>query len=357
MKTQLSFIFSFLFFLNLHSQIIETDNLFEFYTGQYQKNIRISKKIQDHWNLPNYFLQHTHYNANIDRAIDSAGLIKQVLYIYKKKNSSRLNILELIDDGNHFDNEPNDGIYGNYLSGDFSEFQTNEATIDIQLDTLGINYHIIQPPVNYLPEVPIIIAPGHKTVISSDKLEIYWEIDPKADGCGAILLGSTPILGEELEDIIWGKKYQSNKNELYSEIIPIPLINDKAYTLIIWSYTNTNTVDLNQGAYSIDWCQFFVDSLQDKKENFVLSHNFPNPFNTRTIIKYNLSESGKVSIKIINLLGQEIITLINREQSEGEHYIRWNGKNNFGEIVTSGVYFCNINFKGKSISRKILFAR
>ncbi len=204
--------------LLLQGQILETGSLFDFYMGNFQRNIRISKRIQDQWDLSSPFLQHTHYNANKDSAIDSVESITQVLYVYYYNNIPI--ILELIDDGNHFDNEPDDGIFGNYVSGDFSEFITAEAIIDVSFDTMGISYHIALPPVKYLPELPKILVPLPQSFVSSNKPDIYWKIDPNADGCGAILLGSTPILGEELEDIIWGKEYRSNTRNISAREFP-----------------------------------------------------------------------------------------------------------------------------------------
>ena len=245
----------------LHGQTISTGNLFEFYMGDFKKNIRISKHIQEQWNLPKDFLQPVHYNANIDPIIPSAKLVNQVLFVYYDKNGHNPKILELIDDGNHFDNEAGDGIFGNYLCGDFDEFKTDEANINVSWDTLGINYHILQNPVQYLPEVPNIIAPTHQSVVSSDEPIFYWKIDTHADGCGAILLESIPILGSELTRILWEKEYHSNRSELFVEKLPLRLINSRDYTLLIWSYTDTKQInnEWSQGAYSIEWCKFTVD--------------------------------------------------------------------------------------------------
>jgi len=327
--------------------------------GNFQKNIRISKKIQEQWELPNNFLQHTHYNANKDIALDSVIVksITQVLLIYEKYTSC-LNMLQLIDDGNHFDNEQDDGIYGNYICGDYDEFKIDEAIIDVRWDTMGVIYQILQIPVNHLPELPHIIIPLHQSVVSSNTPEIFGEIDQKADGCGAILLGSTPILGEDLENIIWEKEYRSTDEELFIERIPVQLHNNKQYTLIIWSYTNSKQINnnWNKGAYSVEWCEFFVDTLQ-KNEKLTLLQNFPDPFNSRTIIKYSLPDAGNISIKIFNIIGQEITTLIDQEQLAGEHYILWNGKNYSENDVASGVYFYNMTLDNQSISRKMMLTR
>lgn len=346
-------------------QTREIDNLFELYMDNYQKNIRISQRIQEEWNLPYDFLIHTHYNANKDSRLDSVQFVKEVFWTYFGKNSDIPYSLELLDDGNHFDNEPNDGIYGNFLNSNFSDYKTNEAVIDVLFDTTGIagitgiRYSILQLPVNYLPEVPKIISPIHHSTISSSSPSIYWRIDPNADGCGVILLGSAPILGEELQDILWSKSYKTNNGGLFSEIIPVHLQNNKQYTLLVWVYTNpkqTNGV-WNNGAYSMEWSKFRIDSTFDFDKEFTLSQNFPNPFNTSTIIKYNLPQNGNILIKIYDIVGREITTLINQEQMQGEYYILWNGKNSYGKNVASGVYLYETKFNNQSFIKKMLIIR
>ena len=71
---------------------------------------------------------------------------------------------------------------------------------------------------------------------------------------------------------------------------------------------------------------------------FVLSQNFPNPFNPATEIRFQLPEANLVVLTIYNALGQEIRKLVNREYQAGFHGVSWNGKNSNGNPVSSGVY-------------------
>jgi hypothetical protein len=73
--------------------------------------------------------------------------------------------------------------------------------------------------------------------------------------------------------------------------------------------------------------------------SFALLQNFPNPFNPSTTIRYQLSVAGKVTVKIYNLLGQEVRTLVNEVQNAGPHISIWNSQNDSGVGVASGVYF------------------
>ena len=70
-----------------------------------------------------------------------------------------------------------------------------------------------------------------------------------------------------------------------------------------------------------------------------LNSNYPNPFNPETNISYSVAKSGKVSIRVYNLKGQLVKTLVNREQQSGNHNVIWHGTNEQNNTVASGVYF------------------
>jgi flagellar hook assembly protein FlgD len=76
-------------------------------------------------------------------------------------------------------------------------------------------------------------------------------------------------------------------------------------------------------------------------QNFLLQ-NYPNPFNCETTIEYGTSKSGKVRISIVNEIGQQVMTLFDRETQPGNHSIIWNGTDQYGLTVPSGIYFCRI---------------
>ena len=70
-----------------------------------------------------------------------------------------------------------------------------------------------------------------------------------------------------------------------------------------------------------------------------LYQNYPNPFNPSTNIKFRISETGNVTIKIFNVLGKEIKQLLQENLPSGEHNIQWNGKDDEGNLLPGGVYF------------------
>ena len=84
---------------------------------------------------------------------------------------------------------------------------------------------------------------------------------------------------------------------------------------------------------------------------FELAQNYPNPFNPETEIRFGLPEASEVLLRVFNTLGQEIRTLVDRPYQAGFHSVRWDGKDNLGNPVSSGIYFYQIK-AGKYVQVK-----
>ncbi len=90
---------------------------------------------------------------------------------------------------------------------------------------------------------------------------------------------------------------------------------------------------------------------------FNLEQNYPNPFNPSTTIRFSLPEASIVTVKVYNMLGQEVRTLISSELAAGEHTIVWNGDNSFGQVVATGAYLYRITAGSFTSTKKMLFAK
>ena len=75
---------------------------------------------------------------------------------------------------------------------------------------------------------------------------------------------------------------------------------------------------------------------------FEVFQNYPNPFNPSTTIKYGLPAAANVTIKIYDMLGQEVKTLVSEYKNAGTFSVRWNGVNNSGDRVSGGTYICRV---------------
>lgn len=100
-----------------------------------------------------------------------------------------------------------------------------------------------------------------------------------------------------------------------------------------------------------------VENLEAVPVLFSLHQNYPNPFNPSTIINYSLPSASQVELRIYNTLGQEIRTLVNSTQPIGSHQAIWDGRDNSGNFVTSGVYFYRIQAGDFLETRRLLLLR
>jgi agmatine deiminase len=95
----------------------------------------------------------------------------------------------------------------------------------------------------------------------------------------------------------------------------------------------------------------------DIQENIQLLSNYPNPFNPETKIKYQVKNDSEVSIKIINMKGQIIRNLVNRHLEAGVYYQTWDGKDDAGSRVASGLYFYKLVTDKYQITEKMLLLK
>lgn len=88
-----------------------------------------------------------------------------------------------------------------------------------------------------------------------------------------------------------------------------------------------------------------------------LAQNYPNPFNPSTQINYSIGIRGRVSLKIFDILGREVATLVNGQQDAGSYQITWAGRNGQNQPVTSGVYFYRLESGGFAKTNKMVLLK
>ena len=118
----------------------------------------------------------------------------------------------------------------------------------------------------------------------------------------------------------------------------------------------TDTVNVSEGSWSViatDGQSFKTantGSIGDLKidaralvpDVFDLRQNYPNPFTSSTTIEYDVPETQQIVLRIFNIRGQLVKTLVEEEQSAGYKSVTWDGTNNNGDSVSAGIYFCQM---------------
>ena len=172
------------------------------------------------------------------------------------------------------------------------------------------------------------------------------------------------LLKSKEENINVKVDVQGNLKEGH-ELILFDLTNQKRFDLNKennFELKNDTKTDIGKRIYLIYGDQLWVETkiaelISLIPKEFVLNDNYPNPFNPITTIKYEIPNDGKVLLVIYNLLGQEVITLINNEQWAGKYSVRWNGTNQFGNQVSTGTYFYFLKTQNNQSVKKMLLLK
>ncbi|MBN2000614.1 T9SS type A sorting domain-containing protein [candidate division KSB1 bacterium] len=100
-----------------------------------------------------------------------------------------------------------------------------------------------------------------------------------------------------------------------------------------------------------------AEKLQNMVKMFMLFQNYPNPFNPITNIEYEIPKAGRVEIKIFNVTGQLIKSIKSEFQEAGVNKIIWDGKNDQGQPVSSGLYIYQVKFEDSILLKKMMLVK
>ncbi|MGH7492780.1 MAG: FlgD immunoglobulin-like domain containing protein [bacterium] len=106
-----------------------------------------------------------------------------------------------------------------------------------------------------------------------------------------------------------------------------------------------------------------VNTTLASPSTFQLEQNYPNPFNPSTVINFSLPAAGNVRLRVYDLSGQLVRTLVSGEMPAGQHSVRWHGDDAFNRFVAAGMYFYKIEVEGKNSTyifaqtRRMLFLK
>ena len=233
---------------------------------------------------------------------------------------------DLVEDGTYEDSL----FYANYLKAEF----INDKAEPIML--LG------NPDDPIMQGTFINFDGGYGGAFNQDSPDIIKEIEP-----ASLLLKYIP--SQETA----GLKYFNETTGSYVVYLPFGIEG------IAGPYENSAQEFLNK-------CMTWLSGTTDVKnpsskinipQEFSLGQNYPNPFNPSTDIVYSLPKDVRVTLSIYNSLGQKITTLVDKKQSAGTYHAMWEGLNQNGTVVTSGVYFYRIKAGDFVSTMKMLFIK
>jgi len=159
--------------------------------------------------------------------------------------------------------------------------------------------------------------------------------------CAAVQCANTNARGQEVRSMWFAFSFMSVRDCQWASP---PVRNSIMYRIMRgWLWGGMGPVDPVTGT--------------DAPAASALSQNFPNPFNPRTTIRYDMKEKGLVTVKVFNVAGQLVRTLVSEMKEPGSYTAVWDGKNNFGADAASGIYFCKMETAGFSATKKMVLLR
>ncbi len=113
------------------------------------------------------------------------------------------------------------------------------------------------------------------------------------------------------------------------------------------------TTNIHDGSYVAT----AIEDIGNVPQIYNLRNAYPNPFNPSTTIEFTIPVSNNVKIEIFNIAEQKVRTVLNEQKIAGTHRVVWNGKNEFGQMVSTGMYFVRMNSSHFVNTKKIVLIK
>jgi len=283
-------------------------------------------------------------------------------------NSTIVDSIQLYDDGEHDDGAAGDGIVGAFLTVPETEsfFFVQASTIDMETgDYLGPHDYV-----SFTTAGPVVFdeitASNIATPNPGDFYMFYFSLLNQSDSFTVENVEANISSDHEevtiirdrnpFGDIGPGETATNTTGQLFSLIFPnIELSQETSYRFGIQIYSNGNpywTDSLEIMLYPVG-----VADESQIPESYVLEQNYPNPFNPTTTINYVLPEQSTIELTLFDIRGQKVAILQDDVKPAGNYNVLWNGLDQAGNPVSTGVYFCRLDAGNFSKTIKMVYLR
>ncbi|MBN2030493.1 T9SS type A sorting domain-containing protein [bacterium] len=258
----------------------------------------------------------------------------------------------------------------------------------VLLDTLG---HVASPFFGWIdwPNYPVTNNPeyqswndltynqnnGEYLVVWNDWRKVAWD-GMQSPTPAADVYGQRLYLNPADSSLLWlddsGNPTKNRALNIPIAAVLIPDEGNKSYPAPSHGIVNNEfmiSYDYDAPADNVNidiWGTFYAGSpptgvkpieTDQKPDRFLVSHNYPNPFNPATTIAFELPLTTRTTVKIYDLLGHEVTTLLDRTISAGKYQVSWDGRDAGGRQSSSGVYFYRIEAGPFQSSSKMILMR
>jgi hypothetical protein len=133
-----------------------------------------------------------------------------------------------------------------------------------------------------------------------------------------------------------------------------------SFNWTVYASDGVNETEASNGPLSVTFDAGWVLSVDEEMgipDVFALHQNYPNPFNPVTTIRFDVPQESHIRMDIYNILGQRVRTLVNSDMQAGYHTIRWNGTNDMGKPLSSGMYIYRIHSSEFTSVKKLVLMK
>jgi hypothetical protein len=249
----------------------------------------------------------------------------------------------------------------NNVQVDVTYISDTDYTVSIDIAVLFVDlstrrtYGILVPPhCNEFPPNPTDFVDGEEYVLATAGVSGALQITTGEGGC----LQASIVPGTVQADVtsqVLGIRYDQCLVNLKDDIEAyfLDLVSDET----VWNEVFSQALD-DAMAYFNSLC--VTSAVQDPglATGFALHQNIPNPFNPTTLVRYNVpSGGGHVTLKIYDVTGRFVRTLVDGVQTEGEGSAIWSGRSHRGKEVPTGVYFLRMTAPGFEMTRRMVLVQ
>ena len=192
--------------------------------------------------------------------------------------------------------------------------------------------------------VPLVISPNYGQPINNTSAVLTWKIPVPSDS------HLKYDLQYSKNSDFSSAQTKANLNEPVAQVTGLDQ-NSTYYWRVLSKTDNGSTSSYSTtGSFKTSGATA-VEEQETMPTEYELSQNYPNPFNPTTRINFAIPQNSFVTIKVYDMLGREVKTLINQQMVSGNHSIDWNADNNLGIKVATGMYIYRIT-AGNFVSTK-----
>jgi len=328
-------------------------------------DVSFMENLIELYNAPVYShlasMEQKYLEVNTDSILINSTLVNpesrnvMVRAIYTGANTAAMDSVQMFDDGMHDDGIAGDDLFGGYI-GPLSiedEYIVSVGTQDLDFSS----YYLLENIGRFTTIGPIVF--GSYTITQRYPIFILFEMNLRNDGLTGTAENVSATLSSNDSRVV-----SIGGNPSYGNIGPGQTATSSGIYVIAFSgLSEIDTIGFNFNIYSngtLYWQDSSVTVIVGLQQNnpniptsFSLKQNYPNPFNPKTTIEFSIPKSEYVELKIFDVSGKEIQTLVSDNMNAGTYQYDWNAAG----TVASGIYYYVIKVGEFTDTKKLVLLK